>query len=479
MRPAITQTNRRWWVLATMTGALSMLMLDTTVVSVALPTIEHDLGVSQTGVQWIVNGYLLALAALVAVGGRLADLLGAERTFRIGATVFIAASAACGVAPSQAVLVAARAVQGAGAALMAPATSAILMNTFGPSERGRAMGIFSGVSMIFLALGPLIGGTLTDVVSWRAVFYVNLPVGLVMLALARVTLPRRAAGWSVAGMDWPGTAMLVGSLCALVLALMQGASWGWESRDVVGLFAVAAALLAPFVWWERRCSHPVVDLSLLGEGSFAMIGAVLASVQFALSGVTIFGAIWVQSVLGYEPITAGLSLLPLTLSLLVCAPLAGRLYDRIGARVPLTAGSLLVAAGLASLASVLPDQRYELIVPGYVAIGIGLALTISPGSTDAIATASPPRRGAASGLVQTLRQVGGTVGIAVLGAIITHVLTKSGASRAAVQSAAVADAYWVAVGLMLLAAIGAAVLIGPRARAAATPAPAAAAETRA
>src|SRR5262245_25283559 len=343
MRLAVTPDNRRWWVLATMTGALSMLMLDTTVVSVALPTIAHDLGLSQTGVQWIVNAYLLALAALVAVGGRLADLLGAERTFRVGAVVFLAASAACGIAPSEAAIIVARAVQGAGAALMAPASSAIVVSMFGPSERGRAMGIFSGVSMIFLALGPLIGGVLTDVVSWRAVFYVNLPVGLVMLALARVTLPRQTAARSLAGMDWPGTAMLVGSLGALVLALMQGPSWGWQSRPIVGLFATAAALLPLFVWWERRHPHPVVDLSLLGEGSFAIVGAVLASVQFALAGVSIFGAIWVQSVLGYAPIKAGLSLLPLTLSLLVCAPLAGRLYDRIGARVPLTAGSLLVA----------------------------------------------------------------------------------------------------------------------------------------
>src|SRR5262245_21700643 len=290
MRLAVTPDNRRWWVLATMTGALSMLLLDTTVVSVALPTIARDLGLSQTGLEWIVNAYLLALAALVAVGGRLADLLGAERTFRIGAWVFLAGSAACGIAPSEAAIIAARAVQGAGAALMAPASSAIVIGAFAPKERGRAMGIFSGVSMIFLALGPLIGGVLTDVVSWRAVFYVNLPVGLVMLALARVTLRRPTAGRSLAGMDWPGTVMLVGSLGALVLALMQGASWGWDSRAVVGLLAVAAGILTAFVWWERRHPRPVVELSLLGERSFASVGAVLASVQFALAGVTIFGA---------------------------------------------------------------------------------------------------------------------------------------------------------------------------------------------
>src|SRR5262245_47568827 len=235
MRLAVTPDNRRWWVLATMTGALSMLMLDTTVVSVALPTIAHDLGLSQTGVQWIVNAYLLALAALVAVGGRRADLPGAGRPFRVGAVVFLAASAACGIAPSETAIIVARAVQGAGAALMAPASTAIVISMFGPSERGRAMGVFAGVSMIFLALGPLIGGTLTDLVSWRAVFYVNLPVGLVMLALARVTLRRGTGVWSLKGMDWPGTALLVGCLTALVLALMQGSSWGWTSSATVGL----------------------------------------------------------------------------------------------------------------------------------------------------------------------------------------------------------------------------------------------------
>lgn len=453
----ITDDNRRWWVLGTMTGCLSMLMLDSTVVGVALPVMGRDLGVSTTGVQWIVNAYLLSLAALVAVGGRLADLLGAERTFRIGAMVFVIASAACGLAPNEAGIIVARAVQGAGAALMAPATSAILMRVFGPEERGRAMGIYAGISMIFLALGPLVGGTLTDAVSWRAVFFVNLPVGAVMLALARVTLPRGAApDRTQGGMDWIGVPLLVGALGALVLGLMQGSVWGWGSPVILGLLALSVVLAPAFVVWERRQARPLVEFGLLRAGSFAVVGAVLASVQFALAGVSIFGAIWVQTVLGFSPIRAGLSLLPLTVSLLITAPLAGRLYDRIGARVPLAAGGLLLAAGMGSMAAVMTRQRYGLIVPGYLAMGVGLGLTISPGSTDAMAAAPAHLRGQAAGLVQTLRQVGGTIGIAVLGAIVLHV------ERTGSPSEAISAAYWAAAGLLLLAAVAAALLIHPR-----------------
>src|SRR5262249_40635131 len=187
---ARTGTNGRWWVLATMTGALSMIMIDQTVVSVALPTMQRDLGLSAAGVQWVVNAYLLVLAVLVALGGRVADLLGAERTFRAGSALFVLASALCGLATGEAWIIAARGLQGVGAALMVPSTGALIVNAFAPRERGKAMGIYSGVSMVFLALGPLVGGLLTQGVSWRAVFYVNLPIGLRIVALAYVTLPR-------------------------------------------------------------------------------------------------------------------------------------------------------------------------------------------------------------------------------------------------------------------------------------------------
>jgi EmrB/QacA subfamily drug resistance transporter len=454
----------KWWVLGTMTGALSMLMIDQTVVSVALPSIQRDLGVSTAGVQWIVNAYLLVLATLVALGGRLSDLLGRERAFRIGVAIFVLASAGCGLAGSEAAIIVARGLQGAGAALMAPATGAIVVSAFAPNERGRAMGIYSGVSMIFLALGPLVGGLLTAAVSWRAVFFVNLPIGVAMLVVARFTLPRSGAVRS-GTIDRVGVPLLVGGLGALVLALMQGRSWGWDSPAVLALLGAALVLLPAFIWWERRAADPLVDLSLLRRGAFAVDAGVLACVQFALVGVSVFGAIWVQDVLGYSAIQAGLSLLPLTLTLLVTAPLAGRLFDRVGVALPLVAGSALVAASLLWLAALLGERSFALIAPAYVLMGAGLGLIMSPANTDALSAAPPAQRGQASGLVQTVRQVGGTVGIAVLGAVVSHVQFGSVAPDSPTAATeAVAAAYWVGGAVMVATTVAVALVLRPQAR---------------
>src|SRR6201991_4973786 len=435
----IAASPRRWWVLATMTGALSMIMIDQTVVSVALPTMQRDLGLSAAGVQWVVNAYLLVLAVLVALGGRIADLLGAERTFRAGGALFVLASALCGLAGGEAWIIAARGLQGVGAAMMVPSTGALIVNTFDARERGKAMGIYSGVSMVFLALGPLVGGLLTQGVSWRAVFYVNLPIGVAMLAAAHVTLPRRPRPRVAArAIDWAGLPLLICGLGALVLGLMQGQTWGWGSPAVLALLAAAAILLPAFLWWETRTAAPLVQLSLYRRRNFGADSVILAGVQFALVGASVFGAVWSQQVLGFSAIRAGLALLPLTIPLLFVAPFAGRLYDRIGARPIVVTGSLLIGAGLAWLAWRLPAQDYTWLVPGYVAMGIGLGMTISPATTDALGVAAPGERSQAAGIVQTVRQVGGVIGIAVLGAIVAAHRTH--------PTDGVAAAYWVGAG---------------------------------
>ncbi len=458
--PGITESNRRWWVLGTMAGSLSMIMIDQTVVSVALPTMHRDLQLSSTGAQWVVNVYMLLLATLVVVGGKLGDMFGPERLFRLGVGVFVAASAACGLAQGEVWIIAARGLQGAGAAMMVPATGAILTNAFAPRERGRAMGIYAGSSMVFLAIGPLVGGLLTQALSWRAVFFINLPIGALTLLLAHITIPRSTDARTPGGsFDWLGAGAVIVSLGCLVLGMMQGQSWGWTSGQTLGLFAAAVIAGAGLVWWEHRVDEPLISPALLGKGNFAIDNAVLAAIQFALVGVSVFGAIWVQTVLGFGPILAGLSLLPLTVTLLLCAPRAGRLYDRHGARVLLTAGTLLMGASLAWLGVVMHEQSYPLLVPGYVGIGLALGLTISPATTDALNTAAPRERGEASGLTQMTRQLGGSIGLATLAAIIagTHAGPGAAAARAAATTGT-ADGYLVAAGVMVAVAIATAAL---------------------
>ena len=276
MSISVPGMDRKWWILIAMTGCLSMILIDETVVGVALPTIQRDLEISQEGLQWIVNAYLLALAAFVAIGGRLGEMFGQARMFMLGAAVFVAASAACGFAQSETWILAARAVQGIGAALMVPPSGAIVINTFAPEERGRAMGIYAGISMIFLSLGPLLGGVLTDLVSWRAVFFINLPMGIAIIALAYRVVPRDRP--EEARMDWPGAAALVTGLTALVLALMQAQQWGWGSPATLGLLAAAAILLPLFVVVELRREQPIVQLRMFRSSNFSADNGVLAGV---------------------------------------------------------------------------------------------------------------------------------------------------------------------------------------------------------
>jgi EmrB/QacA subfamily drug resistance transporter len=434
----LTAENRHWWILATMTGAVSMVLIDETVVSVALPAIQRDLHMSQTGLQWVVNAYILALASCAAAGGRLGDLLGQARIFRLGALMFVAASAGCGLAQSQAWIIAGRAVQGLGAAAMIPATGTIVINAFHVRERGRAMGIYAGSSMVSLALGPLLGGLLTQLISWRAVFWVNLPLGSSMLALSAVTLPADEPERG-ASMDWRGALTLVPGLLMIVLALMQSQQWGWTSTATITLLAAGAALIIAFALVEPRRRSPLVQLTLFRNRNFAVDGAVLGLVQFALTGLTVFAAIYVQELLGFGPIAAGASLLPVMLPVLLFSPLAGRIYDRAGPRTLVTAGAVLLGAGLLWAATLLGTLSYAWLLPGYMSMGIGIALVTTPTYTDAMNTAPAAQRGQAQGVTMTLRQVGGTVGLAIMGTVVATVQHDRLADFARRAGASVAD----------------------------------------
>ena len=415
----ITEANRRWWVLVAMTGALSMILLDTTVVTVALPSIQDDLDLSQTQLQWVVNAYLLSLAALVPLAGRIADMVDRVKVFNAGVVVFAVSSATCALAVDEWSLIVSRAAEGVGAALMIPASQTLVLNAFDVRSRGKAMGVYAGVSLVFLSLGPLIGGVLTEV-SWRLVFWINLPVAILTIALAVLSRPdgRVERGQRL---DWPGTLTIVPGLTALVLGLMQSTTWGWGSPATLACLGIGAVLLIAFVLVEVRAPDPLVQLRLFLGRNFAGDSLVGFFIQFALMGLTVFGAIYVQDLLGFSPTQAGLSLLPLTIPILFVAPLAGRVYDMVGPRMLASSGALLAGLGILWSAVFLHDFAYWKLVPGYVILGVGVGLVMGPTNTDALNSATSDLRGQASGAFQAVRQIGGTVGLAILGTIVATV----------------------------------------------------------
>lgn len=305
--------------------------------------------------------------------------------------------------------------------------------------------------------------------SWRAVFYINLPIGIAIVLASRFTLPHRPRPRIArAAIDWTGIPLLIGGLGTLVLGLMQGQTWGWGSAAVLSLLATSTVLIPVFLWWEGRAAAPLIQLRLFRVQNFGADSVILAGVQFALVGASVFGAVWSQQVLGFSAIHAGEAMLPLTVPLLLVAPLGGRIYDRLGPRPLLVAGSLLIGAGLAWLAWHLHTRDYPWLIPGYVTMGTGIGITISPGTTDAMGAASARAGSQASGIVQTVRQVGGVIGIAVLGAIdagISAIAPHAPLSAHKVAATnGVSAAYWTGAAMMVAMAVIALVFVRRRPR---------------
>jgi EmrB/QacA subfamily drug resistance transporter len=416
-RMRLNDGNRRWWTLAAMCFALFMVMLDNTVVNVALPSIQRDLGASISGLEWTINGYTLSFAVLLATGGRLGDIFGRRRTFIFGVVVFTLSSATAGFANDTLALVLSRVAQGIGAAFMMPGTLSIITDAFPAHERGKAIGTWAGVSALALAIGPVLGGFLTEHVSWRAIFYINLPVGAgaVLAALFAVRESRdETVGREV---DFAGVAILTAGLTALVLALIEGNSWGWGSPEIVALFGASAIMLAAFVAVELRVKVPMIEFGLFADRNF--IGAVTVAfiVSFAMLGMFFFLALYMQNILGYSPLEAGVRFLPTTIVIMIVAPIAGRLADRVGPRWPIAVGLSLVTAALYEFTQIDTSTTYSNLLPGFMLMGIGIALTMSPMSTAAMNAVSAAKAGIASGVLSMFRMVGGTFGVAAIGAL--------------------------------------------------------------
>jgi len=416
----ITDENRKWWTLGAMCLALFMVMLDNTVVNVALPSIQRDLGTSISGLEWIVNGYTLSFAVLLAVGGRMGDIFGRRKMFVAGVIVFTFASTTAGFAPDNFSLVASRVLQGMGAAFMMPGTLSIITDAFPAHERGKAIGTWAGVSALALAIGPVLGGFLTEQVSWRAIFYINLPVGI-LAVLAALFIVRESRDTTVGRqVDVLGVGVLTVSLTALVLALIEGNSWGWGSASVIGLIALAVAMLIAFVVVEQRVKAPIIEFSLFKSRNF--IGSVIVAfiISFAMMGVFFFLALYMQNILGYSALEAGVRFLPTTLVIMVTAPLAGRLSDRIGPRWPIVVGMAMIAVSLYMFSTIEVGTTFSGLWVSFVILGFGIGLTMSPMSTAAMNAVSKTKAGVASGVLSMFRMVGGTFGVAALGALFQN-----------------------------------------------------------
>lgn len=419
--------RHKWMTLVAMTGSLSMIFVDQTVVSVALPRIQADLAVSQTGLQWIVNAYVLSLAATVALGGKIGDIIGRVHAFVAGVVLFALASAACGLAPNEGIIVWARAVQGLGAALMLPSSAAIVIDSFDLRERGKAMAIYVGVAQAFLALAPLLGGFLTEYLDWRWVFWINLPVAALALAMTYVSKPPdgKQPGRKIRPVY---AGLLIAGMFAFVYGLQQGHDLGFGSPVTYGLVGGGLFLLAAFSYFQLRTDDPLIELRLFRVRAFTADAVLMFCIQFAMIIIIVFGAIYLQNIIGFTPVETGLAFMPIIMAVVVMSQMAGRIFDRVGVKIPALAGSFLIAVGFFSQAPLLAGAEFWVLLPGMIVLGCGIGLVMVPTNTDALNRAPSGLRGQASGVMQTMRQVGATVGLASIGGVVAG-LEAMGAAR--------------------------------------------------
>jgi EmrB/QacA subfamily drug resistance transporter len=436
--------DRKWWTLAGACSGLFLLMLDSTVVALALPEIRGDVGASSEGLQWVMNGYLLTIAVLVVTAGRLGDMFGRKRVFIAGMAVFALGSVVSGAAGDQVGLIVGRVLQGVGAAPMLSLSLALVCNAFPPAEQPRALGIWAAVSAVALGIGPLAGGVLIEI-DWRVIFWMNLPVAAIGVAITAIAAPESTDPGAGTRIDWAGLAALSVGITAAVLALVQSNAWDAELTAALAL----VGLLALLAFWrvERRVSNPIVDFALFRNGPY--FGASAAA--FALVGaywvVMFFQPQYLQDVRGNSPIAAGLLILPVTVPMIFVSPFSGRLIGRFGARRLMTAGMACGVAGLLLLTRIGADSSPALVLGAYLLFGIALGLVYAPMSTAAMAAMPGEKVGIAAGVLAMDRVLAGAVSLAATGALF-HALQGGGDSFAS----AIAGSAWFAVALCAIGA---------------------------
>jgi EmrB/QacA subfamily drug resistance transporter len=410
--------RRNGWTLGIVSVALFMVVLDNLVVSVALPTIHRDLGASIQSLEWTVNAYVLAYAVLLLTGAALGDRFGRKRMFLVGLAVFTAASAAAALAPTTNLLVAARAIQGAGAAMVTPLTLTLLAEAFPQEKRGMAIGVWSGISGIAVALGPLVGGAVVQAISWHWIFWINVPIGLVLAPLAVRWLKESHGPYGT--LDLPGLALASTGAFGIVFGLVRAQALGWTSATVLTSMIAGGVLLVGFVIGERRTSEPMLPMSFFARRSFAVTNVASLSMYFGMFGSIFFLSQYMQNVLGNTPLQAGLKLLVWTGATMVVAPLAGVFSERFGSCLFMVAGLSLQAGALAWLASIISTHlHYSAMIPPFVMAGAGMALVFAPSANAVLASVRNEQAGQASGANNAIREVGGVLGVAVLASVFT------------------------------------------------------------
>jgi EmrB/QacA subfamily drug resistance transporter len=401
------------WVLAVAVLGSGMVFLDGTVVNVALPDIGRDFDASTSALQWILNGYTLTLASLILLGGSLGDHYGRRRVFVLGIGLFTAASLLCAIAPSAELLVFARLLQGIGGALLTPGSLAMIESSFRPSDRARAIGAWSGLGGVAAALGPLLGGYLVDAVSWRAIFLINLPLGIFVAVMARRHVPETRDPTAGGRLDYRGAALAALGLAGTTYALIEAPNG--TSGLVLGAGIGGVLALIAFLFTERRSASPMMPLGIFASRQFSAANAVTFVVYAALGGVFFLLVAFLQISLGYSPIAAGAASLPITVLMLLLSERSGALAQRIGARVPLTVGPLVIAAGLLLMTRIgIGDSYVSTVLPAVIVFGLGLTLVVAPVTATVLAAADERQSGIASGINNAVSRVAGLLAVAVL-----------------------------------------------------------------
>jgi EmrB/QacA subfamily drug resistance transporter len=419
----------RWWTLGAVCVATFMLLLDITIVNVALPDIQRDLHSSFQDLQWVVDAYALTLASFMLTAGSLADRFGRRRIFVGGLAVFTVASLLCGLAQSPTMLNLARALQGVGGAAMFATSLALLAAAFQGRERGTALGVWGATTGASVAVGPLVGGVLVEQVSWQSIFYVNLPIGLAAIAVTLRTV-RETRDPDAARVDLAGLVTFSTALFALVFALVRGNTDGWGSTKIVGLLVVSAVLLVVFVVVEARQERPMLDLTLFRKRTFVGVSIVAFALSASMFAMFLYLTLYLQNILGYSPLQAGLRFLPITLLSFACAAISGNLTERVPTRLLLGVGLGLVTLGLLLMSGIDKDSDWTHLLPGFLLAGAGIGLTNPAIASTAVGVVDPRRSGMAAGINNTFRQVGIATGIAGLGAIFQSIVTSNIAEHA-------------------------------------------------